>query len=309
MKSIQMTLTTALVLDAAFTQAAATEIVEEARPASSEVSSAPKTISIQEMLQTGPVQMKLHSLAMITQNRINNGIDQSFLPGFSVCAKDKAVPVRSITARLLGQHFIQGHEKPDPQAVGLLLKLAQDDVADVRYNAIYHGLTQMHEKSEALIETLIEAAVKDREDALLERIAEALINEPLTKKVLNRKLKKTSDIAYFEVYSTLTDTTPRNADRFLDIPSSRPRLYIFSSIGSDREQARVELLRQLRQIGIENPDLRISGTSGNTVFMLKTFLTRDYIAVEEHFVGTTGFTITQSLWLTPEIELQIDELP
>lgn len=73
---------------------------------------AAKTISIQEMLVIGQSGMKLHSLAMITQSKVKGGVDESFLPGFTVCAEDPAIPVRSVTARLLGKHLVAGKDEP-----------------------------------------------------------------------------------------------------------------------------------------------------------------------------------------------------
>lgn len=269
----------------------------------------PSSISIQEMLVSGPPQLKLHSLAMISQGNIPGEVDESFLPGFTLCSEDSALPVRSITAQLLGQYFVQGKENPNPEAIELLIKLSRDDSSDVRYNAVYHGLTQISDKSDEMLMLLIDIATTDRRQSLYDRIMESLqTDQERVVVILDQKLMDGSDIAIYEIYEDLTGQEPANADKYLEMPSSRPRLFIFSADGSDPEARKAELIAILKAEGIENPDVRVSGPGGNYVLLLKTFITKDYLTVEKAFASHPKYRITQDMWLTPELEIQIEAM-
>jgi hypothetical protein len=268
----------------------------------------PATISVQEMLVTGPPQLKLHSLAMISQGNIPGEVDESFLPGLRVCSDDSALPVRSVTAQLLGQYFVQGKENPNPEAVELLIKLSKDDSPDVRYKAVYHGLTQIENKSDETLIRLIDIATTDRE-SLYDRIVESLqTDHERVAVILDQKLIDGSDIAVFEIYEDLTGQEPANADKYLEMPSSRPRLFIFSGDGSDPEAYKAELEKTLKSEGVENQSVQISGVGKDYVLLLKTYMTKDYLTVEKAFANHPTYKITQEMWLTPELEVQIEAM-
>jgi hypothetical protein len=270
---------------------------------------APATISVQEMLVTGPPQLKLHSLAMISQGNVPGEVDESFLPGFKVCSEDSALPVRSVTAQLLGQYFVQGKENPNPEAVELLIKLSKDDSSDVRYNAVYHGLTQIENKSDEILNLLIDIAATDREQSLYDRIAESLEKDRArVASILDKKLQDGDNIAIYEIYEDLTGEKPANADKYLEMPSSRPRLFIFSGEGSDPEAYKAELEKTLKAEGIEDPNVWVSGVGENYVLLLKTYITKDYLTVENAFANHPKYKITQDMWLTPKLEIQIEAM-
>lgn len=277
-------------------------------PSTNAVSS-PKTISIQEMLVIGNSGMRLHSLAMITQGKVKNGVDESFLPGFKACSEDPATPVRSVAARIMGQNLVEGKEAPNLEAIELLIKLAQDESADVRFNAVYHGLAQLNTKSDEIIALLLDVAASNREHTLYARIVESVeSNHETTARILDEKLKTGDSIATYEIYEDMTGTPPPNSDRFLDMPSSRPKVFIFKGGESEAETFKAELTSALQTAGIDSPDLQISGVGANYVLMLKTYLTKDRLTVEKTFSGHDTFTITQEMWLTPELEIQIDAM-
>jgi hypothetical protein len=270
---------------------------------------APKTTSIQEMLVTGPSQLKMHSLAMISQGKTQGEIDESYLPGFKVCSEDPAIPVRSITAHLIGEHLIAGKDNPNPEAISLLMKLATDESADVRYNAIYHGLTQIKTKSPEMVEQLIEVAASNREQGLYERIIQSLENnKDQVIRILDAKLMDENSIAYYEIYEDFTGKKPENADKYLEMPSSRPRMFVFKGEGGDPSALKAELEKELVSVGIESPIVQISGAGENHVLMLKTYIIKDHQMVETLFSNHGKFKITQDLWLTPELEIQIEAM-
>lgn len=253
--------------------------------------------------------MKLHSLAMMTQGKVADGVDESFLPGLTVCSKDSATPVRAVAAQMLGKHFVAGKDKPNPEAVALLMKLAQDESADVRYNAVYHGLTQIPNKSDEVIELLIDIASSNRERGLTEQIALSLESDNKTVvKILDEKLQAGNDIATFEIYAELTGKTPPNSEKYLEMPSSRTRLFVFKGEGTDAEAFKAELESELKANDINNANVQISGEGENYALLLKTYITKDYLVVQQQFADHGRFTITQDMWLTPELEIQIDSM-
>jgi hypothetical protein len=210
---------------------------------------------------------------------------------------------------LLGQYFVQGKENPNPEAVELLIKLSKDDSSDVRYNAVYHGLTQIENKSDEILNLLIDIAATDREQSLYDRIAESLEKDRArVASILDQKLQDGDNIAIYEIYEDLTGEKPANADKYLEMPSSRPRLFIFSGEGSDPEAYKAELEKTLKAEGIEDPNVWVSGVGENYVLLLKTYMTKDYLTVENAFTNDPKYKITQDMWLTPKLEIQIETM-
>jgi len=271
---------------------------------------APKSISIQEMLVIGSSTPKLHALAMITQGKVKGGVDESFLPGLKVCSQDPALPIRSVTARVLGRHFIQGKQNPNPEAISILLKLAKDPESDVRYSAVYYGLSQVQNKSPEVLECLLEVAAENREHDLYQRIVSALAdNKEAVTKILDQKLATGQSVVFYEIYEDFTDAPPPNAEKYLQMPSSRPYLYVFQvKDPSSVDTLKADLEKTLKELHINNPDISFL-ESANPVLALKTYLTKDRIAVKEAFSKPDApYRIMQEMWLTPQIEIQIDAL-
>jgi hypothetical protein len=266
------------------------------------------TISMQEMLLSGPPQLKMHSLAMISNGSIKDDIDESYLPGLKACSEDASAPIRGIAARVLGEHFVKNQEHPNPDAMELLGKLANDDAADVQFNAVYYGLTQVKYKTPELVEQLIDIASTNRKESLQDQIIVSLANyQPQAAEILDKKLTGENAIAYYEIYEEFTGKVPTNAEKFQNMPSSRPRMFIFKAKG-DAQTSKTELEKELRGAGLENPTVRISGKDENYSLLVKTYLTKDYKAVEKAFSNNTEFRIIQSMWLTPELEVMLERM-
>ena len=267
------------------------------------------SISIREMLVAGPPQLKLHSLIMISQGKVEEAIDESFLPGFKACAADPSAPIRSMTAQLLGQHFIEGKEAYAPEAVALLQKLAADESSDVRYSAAYYGLSRMAKKDAATVGLLLDVAAADRDQELYERLIESLKEErePVTK-LLDEKLAQDGAVGFYEIYADFTGRQPPQEERYLNLPCSRPRIFIFKAVGGDAAAARSALEAELKAIGVTAPEVYISGEGESAVLLLKIYLTKDRLAVEQAFAAHEAFHITQDLWLTPPLQIRINAL-
>ena len=262
-------------------------------------------VSVKEMLISGPPQLKMHSLAMITQKRIPGTIDASYLDAFAACSTNSMAPIRSITARILGEYFIQDQTNPETRALEILLTLAQDANADVRFSAVALGLCKLQSMTPEVLKTLITIATTDRRAPLLEAIQNTIADLPESKQYLENKLQSQADIAYYELYRELMDDEPIHAAAYLDVPSSRPRLFVFSTGNAESQTAALELQRQLKEIGIEHNLIQSNDPQTTSMLMLKTFITKEYIEVEKHFTNHDQFPITQALWVTPEIEVQL----
>ena len=269
----------------------------------------PGTITVQEMLVTGPPQLKMHSLSMILQGNLENPVDESYLPGLRTCSKDPSAAIRRTAAQVLGKHFIEGKAMPNPEAIALIKKLSADESADVRFNAAYYGLCNLETKDHSVLELLLAVAINDRNPSLLERIVQSVeSNRSEVTKILDQKLAKGSDVAVFEVYQDFTGKPPANTDKYLDMPSSRPRVFIFKVNGNDAEKEKAELTKELKAVGIMNPVIRISGVGANQVLMVKTYMTKEGMAVEKNFSDHPTFEIIQQMWLPPELEIQLEQM-
>ena len=279
-------------------------------PAGAETNTVPSTgiISLQEMMAVGPSTMKLYSMSMISQGQIKGEVDESYLAGYKACSEDSAVPVRSIAAKQLGQHYVERKAAPNAEAVALLLKLARDESPFVRYNAAYYGLSAIEKKTPEIIAALIDTAAADREKQLQGRIVNSLeVCREETAKILDEKLKGNDPIAYFEIYEELTGKPPKETERFMELPSSMPVLFVFAGGGDNPQKMKDELAAELKSIGLKQPELTEVGSDGNYMLMLKTYLTRDRVAVEAAFADNDKFAMPQIWWLTPELEVQFEE--
>ncbi|MEE9368049.1 MAG: HEAT repeat domain-containing protein [Pontiella sp.] len=299
---IKQTIFTALVGLAISTPAKTTNPTNT--PSSSEIG-----ITIQEMLITGSTQLKMHSLAMISQGSVKDSVDETYLPGLTICAKDKESLLRSTSARILGQHFLEGKDTPHPEAIDLLMKLAKDESSDVRFSAIYYGLTEITYKSPELAEQLLDIASKERSEDLYEKIVISLSTyKPQVTELLDEKLAEGDNIAIYEIYEDFTGGKPKGADKYLNMPSSRPHLLIINGKGEGSSAIKENLEKELKAGGIENPNVQISGKDNNSVLMLTTYITRDYMTAKKLLSNHDTFSITQEMWLTPELEIQIEAM-
>lgn len=269
------------------------------------------TISVFEMIETGPPQLKLHALAMLTQGH-GGPIEDKNLKTFEISAKDPNVPIRSVTAQIVGTHWIKEGVSENPDAVKLLMELSKDSSADVRFKAVYYGLANMKDKSDEVIQRLLEIAEESREGNLMNSIQSGLKGyQEKVREVLKKQLESeniTSAISAFEIYEEFTGEKAPNETRFLKLPSSQPKLFIFSNLGDNAGTLKAELSDELKKAGLETPELYFSGSATQQVLMLKTRLTGDRIAVEKQFSGEGKYTYSQSIWLSPELEVQMDAM-
>ena len=85
-------------------------------------------------------------------------------------------------------------------------------------------------------------------------------------------------------------------------------MFIFKGPKGDPEASKAALERELKAVGIMAPFVRISGTGENHMLVVKTYITKERIAMEMNFSGEGRFKISQQMWLTPEMEATMERL-
>lgn len=88
------------------------------------------------------------------------GIDPSLLPAVAACAEDPSAQTRSQAAILIGCSWIQAVQIPAPLAVAIEEKLARDADDGVRHDAVAAGLKSIANKSDDVVDALIDAAMR-----------------------------------------------------------------------------------------------------------------------------------------------------
>lgn len=271
----------------------------------------PATISVQDMLENPPFpQLRMHALSVVSKKE---KLDDSYLKSFERCLEDDAPAIRGIVAQQIGNFFIKEIQNPNPEAIRLLMDLTRDESKDVCFNAVFYGLAKLEKKSDEVVERLLEVAMRQRDNNMLyDTIVESL--KPytsITKATLDATLGSEDPgqaLAAFEIYEDMTGESAENADRFLKMPSSRPNVFILKGDTEDAQAHQAQLEAYLEKEGMENPETFISGSDGKYILMLKTFLTSDRLLAEKLFKGESPFELTQQLWLSPELEVQINAM-
>ena len=112
-----------------------------------------------ETLLTGTSEKRWEVIRLCLANiSLMSLMDDTFIEAWAACGKDRDRKVRSEVARLAGGRWVWGSGKQLPEAIDLMLDLSQDEDRSVRYNAVYFGLSVVREKSDEVVERLIEMA-------------------------------------------------------------------------------------------------------------------------------------------------------
>jgi len=143
---------------------------EEKRLEQAKVEFAGQLPQFKQTLLTGDSRARREVLTTIQRNGLAALLDDSFVPAFQACGADPDRKVRNEIARMAGGRWVWGAQEQDPNAVALMLELASDKVRDVRYNAVYYGLSVVRDKTEPVIRRLVELALSDHENNLYGRI-------------------------------------------------------------------------------------------------------------------------------------------
>jgi RNA polymerase sigma factor (sigma-70 family) len=170
---------------------------------------------VERALKAGQSRDRLEALQLALRERLFYLMDESFADAFRACAGDKDPRVRREIASILGVFPRLSEGRPwGSRAVDILLDLSKDPDPDVRYSAVYHGLTPLPPtRREDVMRRLVELALVDRRrPGLIQRIGWGLQHEKdLAARLLDEELRK-ADPARAEsarsIYKELTGRTP-----------------------------------------------------------------------------------------------------
>ncbi len=170
---------------------------------------------LREQLLTGNSRTRRSALDKINKNGLSGLMDDSFLEALIACGKDSDDRVRKSIPTMVGGHWIWSAKLQNPEAIALMMELAKDEVRDIRYNAVYYGLSTVRDKSEAVIEQLINMALADHENNLYGRITWGLrgADSSLMENALLRRIPRNSASlhdkgSFYVLYQQLLEKEP-----------------------------------------------------------------------------------------------------
>ncbi len=120
---------------------------------------------VREALRHGDGATRLAMLGRIGKENLVRDMDDTYLPDFAACAEDPDPKVREQVAIVVGGAWIWRaglHRLSDP-AVDLMLRLSRDPDPDVRYRAVYYGLSTYRGEREDVLQRMVEMATDPAE--------------------------------------------------------------------------------------------------------------------------------------------------
>jgi hypothetical protein len=165
--------------------------------------------AIKQSLANGNSAERLESINVLRRNRsLMSLMDDSFIDAWAACAKDKNVKVRREVARSLGYRWPwESGKEPNARAVALILELSHDQDRKVRYNCVYHGLQGIPDKTDAIVQRLVDIGVESPyENNLYDAIGRGLRkNGEQAEKYLTRYLgEENTEEIRFRAYTMYT---------------------------------------------------------------------------------------------------------
>jgi len=161
----------------------------------------PQLAQFKETLLSGGSEPRYQVLITIGHNqKWIEMLDESFVPVLQTVSTDPDPRVRNKVASAAGYRWlwVTTTQPQDPTVIELMLKLSADSDREVRYNAVYYGLSAVRDKSEPVVRRLIRMAVTDQQSELPGRIAWSLKNSVH----VNRQLIEQSLAAEWESVKT-----------------------------------------------------------------------------------------------------------
>jgi nitrous oxidase accessory protein NosD len=97
-------------------------------------------------------------------------MDDSFVAAFGACLEDLDAQVRDNAVKAIGGRWIWSTIDDNPEAIELMLKATTDPYRPVRYSSVYYGLSTVNDKSDVVIDRMIEMAIADQEHNFYGRV-------------------------------------------------------------------------------------------------------------------------------------------
>jgi len=118
---------------------------------------------IKRVLGSGTSQERRQMLDLIQKNRLELIMDESFIPAFAACVRDIDARVRSQAVIVAGYNWVWNAKQQSRAVIDIMLQSSYDPAPEVRYNAVYYGLSTIHEKSDAVVHRLMEMTFHEDE--------------------------------------------------------------------------------------------------------------------------------------------------
>jgi len=211
----------------------------EARAREKYVGQLPK---IREELKSGDSAARRELLRQIQGEAITLIMDDSFLDAFASCAQDEDAGVREQVATLVGGHWVWSAKQQSPKAIDLMLQLSRDPVREVRYDAVYFGLSTVRNKSEEVVARLLEMAYEDREWNLFGRITWGLgPDRAIAKRLLERDMDRLDEdprtaVAAFQIYADITGSPAPRPERFKGLEEKHAGDYLMLIVFTTKDE-------------------------------------------------------------------------
>ena len=115
---------------------------------------------IKNTLASGSSSERLETLDFLARNHsLMPLMDDSFIDAWAACAKDKSEEVRRAVPRWVGSRWLN-KKALNSKAVELIFKLSHDQDRRVRYNCVSSGLQRIPDKSDAIVQRLIDIGIQ-----------------------------------------------------------------------------------------------------------------------------------------------------
>lgn len=142
---------------------------------------------------------------------------EDFLPAYEAAAADPDPKIRNNVAQIALGSLIWNAPAQKPRAIELALRLSRDPDREVRYNAVYYGLSTVREKNEAVLRRLIEIALDNHDPNVYGRITWGIGMggiKPPARESIRAILNETLDQALAENGKNGRDTTRQQASAY-----------------------------------------------------------------------------------------------
>jgi len=116
-----------------------------------------------QTLLTGDSKARREVLRAILMSDRATVPDASLLPAMRVAATDGDIQTRAEVASTVGTRWVWDAKDQDANAIEPMLKLSSDSERQVRYNAVYYGLSNVRNAGEPVVRRLIEMTMTDHE--------------------------------------------------------------------------------------------------------------------------------------------------
>lgn len=133
---------------------------EKATAAASEKYSG-KLEEIRASLVNGDSAKRKETMDLLQRESIALIMDESFIFAFAKAAEDREEKVRNAIVTTVGSQWVWGKSTQPKEAIDLMLRLSKDESRQVRYNANYYGLSTIQDRSEEVVNRMIEMLMED----------------------------------------------------------------------------------------------------------------------------------------------------